>query len=352
MPALLHQFIDRDTGELRTERLYQDRLVRWMYCSLRERAPAVFRALTGRRMSKLAAILNYDFSLGAKLAGNRRFLRDLEVDLDECLDPPEQLDTARKIFERQIRYWQCRPMPARADIVVSPADARVLCGSFQQTSQIFVKEKFFRFEELFGRNRQHWHDAFLDGDFAIFRLTPEKYHYNHAPVAGQVVDIYAVDGHYHSCNPGAVVAVATPYCRNKRVVTIIDTNVAGGTGVGLVAMIEIVALMIGEVVQCYSDTHYDDPRPIERGAFLRRGQPKSLYRPGSSTDVVIFQAGRVTFAADLVANQYRPAQSRFSAGFGRPLVETDVRVRSPIAAAVHNSQQGGDACPTLCSLSH
>jgi phosphatidylserine decarboxylase len=41
-----------------------------------------------------------------------------------------------------------------------------------------------------------------------------------------------------------------PYSKNKRVVTIIDTDVEGGTGIGLVAMIEVVALMIGDIVQC------------------------------------------------------------------------------------------------------
>src|SRR5690606_29907697 len=121
-------------------------------------------------------------------------------------------------------------------------------------------------------------EAFSGGDFAVFRLTPDKYHYNHAPVAGRVVDAYAVDGRYHSCNPGAVVQLVTPYSKNKRFVTVIDTDVEGGTGVGLVAMVEIVALMIGEIVQCYSDERYDAPRPVEPGLFLRRGAPKSLYR--------------------------------------------------------------------------
>jgi phosphatidylserine decarboxylase len=224
-------------------------------------------------------------------------------------------------------------------------------GSFRHTSRIFVKDKFFRFEELLGPDHHRWHASFRDGDFAIFRLTPEKYHYSHTPVSGQVLDVYALDGRYHSCNPGAVVAIATPYCRNKRVVTIIDTDVAGGTGVGLVAMVEIVALMIGEVVQCYSDELYDDPQPAEPGMFLRRGQPKSLYRPGSSTDVLIFEPDRVTFAADLVANMHRPAQSRFSAGFGRPLVETDVRVRSHLATAIRQPQPRDPPCPTHCLLS-
>jgi hypothetical protein len=43
----------------------------------------------------------------------------------------------------------------------------------------------------------------------------------------------------------------------------------------------------------------------------------------------------VRFAADLLANQATPrAHSRYSLAFGQPLIETDVRVRSPIAHAV------------------
>ncbi len=68
--------------------------------------------------------------------------------------------------------------------------------------------------------------------------------------------------------------------------------------------------------------------------FLKKGQPKSLFRPGSSTDVLIFQKGRVKFSQDLVTNMYnQEAQSRYSLGFGKPLVETEVNVRSKIAFA-------------------
>jgi phosphatidylserine decarboxylase len=71
--------------------------------------------------------------------------------------------------------------------------------------------------------------------------------------------------------------------------------------------------------------------------FLAKGQPKSLYRPGSSTDVLIFQQGRIRFAEDLVRNMYAAnVESRFSIGFGRPLIETDIKVRSLVAAAAHN----------------
>ena len=325
-----HQYIERDSGRVVTERLLGDRMVKLLYHGVRENSTGLFKLLTSRWSSHILGLVNFDRPILSK----RTFLAECGIDLAECLDPPDKLDTGRKVFERRIRYPECRPMPQEAVAVVSPADARIVIGSFNETSLIFLKEKFFSFEELLGRDRTGWHDAFRGGDFAVFRLTPDKYHYNHTPVAGRVVDFYALDGDYHSCNPSAVVAIATPFSKNKRVVTVIDTDVAGGTGVGLVAMIEVVALMIGDIVQAYSTEGYDAPRPMERGMFLEKGRPKSLYRPGSSTDILIFQQGRVRFAADLLANMQRQGvSSRFTHGFGRPLVETDIRVRSLIGTA-------------------
>jgi len=112
----------------------------------------------------------------------------------------------------------------------------------------------------------------------------------------------------------------------------IDTDVPGGSQVGLVAMIGVVAFMMGEITQCYSEERYDNPVNISSGMFLKKGCPKSLYRPGSSTDILIFQKGRVLFADDILVNkQSREAMSRYTLAFGEPLVETDVKLRSLIA---------------------
>lgn len=325
-----HQYIERDSGRVVSEQLIGDRMVKLLYHGVRENNSRLFKLLTSSWSSHILGLVNFDRPILAK----RAFLSECGIALTECLDPPEQLDTARKLFERKIRYQECRPMPAEPDAVVSPADARVVIGSFKETSLIFLKEKFFSFEELLGLTNRHWHQAFSGGDFAVFRLTPDKYHYNHTPVAGQVVDFYAIDGDYHSCNPTAVVSIATPYSKNKRVVTLIDTDVPDGSGVGLVAMIEVVALMIGDIVQAYSREGYDTPGPVETGMFLEKGQPKSLYRPGSSTDVLIFQEGRIDFARDILENMSRQdVSSRFTQGFQKPLVETDIRVRSLLGTA-------------------
>jgi phosphatidylserine decarboxylase len=332
MIDLKHQYVERRTGRIVTEKPFGDRVVNFLYSTAREDSHRLFNALVGTRMTRLLGFINYDSFLSGRIAGNRRFLRSCGVDPGECMDDPQKMRSLRDVFERKIRYWECRPMPDDPGCVVSPADSRLIVGSLAETAVLFLKGKFFDLAELLGATRhRNWVESFEEGDFAIFRLTPDKYHYNHTPVAGVVRDIYEVPGGYHSCNPGAVVFVVTPFSKNKRVVTILDTDVPGGSGVGLVAIIEVVALMIGEIVQCYSEYRYDLPQPVGPGMFLARGAPKSLYRPGSSTDVLLFQKGRVRFAEDLVRNLNTPtARSRFSLGFGKALVETEVEVRSAI----------------------
>ncbi|MDY0190884.1 MAG: phosphatidylserine decarboxylase [Desulfuromonas sp.] len=329
---MLHQYIERASTKVRTEQLYADRLVRWMYHPCREWAPQLFTALTSPRASAWLATINYDLDALYKFSGQKQFLEKCGVNLDECLDNPATLTCARKIFERKICYWRCRPMAANA-AVVSPADSRMVIGTLCNQHPLFLKDKFFTFTDLLGHTKHRWLECFADSDFAIFRLTPDKYHYNHVPVTGIIRDYYELGHSYHACNPGAVVQEVTPYSKNRRVVTIIDTDVDGGSQVGLVAMIEVVALMIGDIYPCYTEQEgYNNVVEQRSGTMLRQGQPKSLFRPGSSTDVLLFEKNRIRFCDDLLANQQRQdVFSRFSQGFDQPLVETEVTVRSTIA---------------------
>lgn len=328
-----HQYIERRSGTARTETLFGDPLVRLLYGPARERAPILFRILTSARMSSLLGWWHYDRPRLAPCRG-AALLRRFGVDPEECCKPADYYDSYRKVFERQIRYWHCRPLPAAPEAVIAPADARVLVGSLTENSLLSIKETLFTMPELLGRKEPFQH-RFQAGDFAVFRLTPDKYHYNHLPVSGRVFDSYEVDGGYHCCNPAATVAIASILTKNRRHVTIIDTDVPAGSGVGLVAMIEIVALMIGSIEQCYSEHAYDRPQPLSIGRFVRKGNPKSLFRPGSSTVVLLFEPERIRFSDDLRSNSRRlDVSSRFSDRFGRPLVETEVSVRSFIGRPI------------------
>lgn len=330
-----HQYLDRRESRVVDETFSGDPIVSFLYSRVREEAGWLFKTLTSARLTELLAMLRFDLRPLKPGIMRHRLARDVGIDFTECADPPETLDTARKVFERKIRYWDKRPMDPDPRTIVSPADARILVGSFQRTSTLFLKEKFFCYEEMLGEGKLHWRKKFLAGEYAVFRLTPDKYHYNHAPVTGVVRDIYELDGVYQSCHPAVVVAQATPHSKNRRTVTIIDTDIAGGTQAGLVAMVEVAALMIGDIVQCYSAARYESPSPVRAGMRIERGRPKSLFRPGSSTVVLMFQPGRIRFSEDIVANLRRAdLSSCYSVGWHASLVETDVTVRSTIGSAV------------------
>lgn len=331
MNRLAHNYIDRTTGNVVHERLVADALIGVLYSPALENAQWLTRLASSRYISSALGYLNYDNVLSSRATGMLRFLRESGIQLSEFIGNLSEYDTPRKIFERQIRYWNCRPLHSHPCPVVCPADARALIGSMQDTSGLFLKQKSFSFPELLGESSP-WQHCFEGGDYAVFRLTPEKYHYTHSPVSARVVDIYSVAGRYYPCNPNAAVQLLTPFSKNRRVVTILDTDCDTGSAVGRVAMIEVVALMVGQIEQRYSEYRYESPRAIEKGAFLRAGSPKALFRPGSSTVVLLFEPNRIRFADDLVENQRRSGvQSRFSSMLGSPLTETDVAVRSLLA---------------------
>ena len=333
MSLTTHQYIDRHSGQVRTERLLADRLVNFLYSEVREKTPTVFKAITSARGSSLLGLLNFEAMLGMRLKATAEAVRSWGVDLGECLDDPTTLDTPAKLFTRKIRYWQTRPMN-RSPPRWWPRPIPGCCWAPLAPTPCCSSRKSSSPPRAVGRPQDP-----LAGGLQGRRLRPVpphpgQIHYVHTPVSGRVVDFYPIAGHYHSCNPGAVVSLVDPYSKNMRMVTIIDTDVDGGSQVGLVAVVEVVAMMVGEISQRYSHELYDDPQAMLPGLMLKKGQPKSLFKPGSSTVVVLFQPGRLDFDQDLIDNQTSPnAVSRFSCGFGQPLVETEVRVREQIGRA-------------------
>src|SRR5262245_56279892 len=143
--TIQHQYVERDTGRLCTEMLCSDRFIQFLYSEpVREQAAWLFQLLTSYRLSsQLLALLSFDLPFGAKRFGIVRFLQSRGINFRECVDPDITTKTARAIFERQIRYWECRPMPQTSGTVIAPADARLVLGSLRQQSLFFIKEKFF-----------------------------------------------------------------------------------------------------------------------------------------------------------------------------------------------------------------
>jgi phosphatidylserine decarboxylase len=335
---LAHQYVERYRNTVSNEVLLADQVISFLYHRSREEPHFLLSSLASGRLTNALAFWQFDRPLRnpkrtIEYAAHRLMIRESEAVRDFG-----GMRTLRELFERQIRYWAVRPLPESPTTIVSPADGKLLPFDAFATDMLPVKSKFIRVDELLGGiNPWSSHSRFDESSMtrvagAIVRLTPDVYHYTHSPVAGCVVRHEVIEGKFHSCNPTALVRFPGSYAVNRRTLTVYDTDVENGSGVGRVAQVDVAAMMIGQMQSCFSTDCYENPRQMVVGDFVPRGVPVSLFRPGSSTSIVLWDGSRTAVSRELIANSKRSdLRSRFSDWLGQPWVETQVAVRQAIS---------------------
>jgi phosphatidylserine decarboxylase len=334
---LAHQYVQRHRETAADESLLADQAINFLYNTRRDEPGFLLRALGSGVVTDALAHWQFDrrFARGSNLV--ERSAHRLMIRESELITPYSQMQTLRELFERKIRYWDVRPLPEHEQLIVSPADGKLLPFCAFERDALPIKSRFIRIDALLA-DVTPWPQAMrarspISG--VIVRLTPDVYHYTHAPVAGKVRHHGIVEGAFHSCNPTALVRFEGSYALNRRAVTVYDTDVEGGTNVGFVVQVDVAAMMIGDIESRFSQKHYDEPRTLKRGDFVPRGAPVSLFRPGSSTSIVLWDGRRAAMGDDLLRNSRRTdLRSRFSDWLGRPWVETQVAVRQSVTQLV------------------
>ena len=98
-----HQYIQRHTGRIVTERLFSDWIIHLLYAHTRENAPRMFNLLTARRANDWSAFWQFDMPARRSPAAVKRLIRQLDICLAECL-APEKLTSPRRLFERRFYH--------------------------------------------------------------------------------------------------------------------------------------------------------------------------------------------------------------------------------------------------------
>jgi phosphatidylserine decarboxylase len=330
----LHQYVSRHSHAVVDESLLADRVIRFLYAREREDPSLLQRALASPKVTQWLAHWEFDRHLANPSRHIEQIAKRLSINTEEIVGGVATMRTMRDLFERKIRFWDVRPLPIKTCGIVSPADGKALPFLANDATALPIKEKFIGLNELLG-HANPWVLGVHDIAGVIVRLTPDVYHYTHTPVTGRVVSHQLIEGAFHSCNPLAATRLRNSYPRNRRAVTVYDTDISNGSGVGIVVQVDVAAMMIGQIVGCYSERKYEQPAPLRIGQLVVRGMPVSLFRPGSSTSVVLWHGSRASVANDLVSNSTRVhLRSRFSDWLQSAWVETALRVRQPISEAI------------------
>jgi len=227
-----------------------------------------------------------------KIAG---FVEEHGIRAEEAELPLEEYRSFNAFFTRRLRA-DARPFAEDPDVLCAPGDGKALVFPVvDRTVKLPAKGASFSPAALLASGDQA--KRFLGGSALVLRLAPYDYHRFHFPDSGEAGAVRCLRGEYHVVNPIALACVPELLCRNKRAVTVMDSD-----HFGRVAYVEIGALAVASIVQTYG------PGRVERG------QEKGYFQFGGSTIILLFEPGAAAFDEDLVRDSAEGMEVQVLAG--------------------------------------
>lgn len=222
-------------------------------------------------------------------------VRRYGIDLAEAIVPPGGFATLDALFTRELAPG-ARPADPDPSALVSPADARLLvAGPIDAALRIGVKGVSFSVRDLVA-------DAALarglgGGTAAIFRLYAADCHRLYFPCAGIPSSPRLVPGRYESVSPRPGNDVPF-YVLNRRTVTTLET----GRFARLV-LVDVGGFLVGSIRHLST-----------AGVRVGKGAPRSLFRFGGSTLVLLAPEGAIEWDRGIIAASARGEETAVRIG--------------------------------------
>jgi len=270
------KYLNRETGEMETEKVYGEGFLRWAY---------------GNPLGKLALHSFVKRPFFSRWYGKRMdapettrkiapFLATYGLDPGDFEKAPDKFTSFNDFFYRKLKPG-ARPIDESP--VVLPADGRHL--GFAKASEIgsvFVKGQKFSVAGMLGSDELA--RKYQDGPLLLSRLCPVDYHRFHFPCTGTPGETRLINGPLFSVSPLALRQKLSYLWENKRTVTELVTK-----EFGTVICMEIGATCVGSIHQTFTP-----------GQEVAKGAEKGYFAFGGSSTLIMFEAGTVTLADDLL----------------------------------------------------
>lgn len=268
------RYLDRESGQLRTERVFGERTLRFLY----ERP--IGRMLAGLFFTR--RLFSHLYGYRQRASSSRRripdFVRSLGINTAGDPRSAEEYASLDDFFTRELPTG-ARPIDTDANHLIACAEGRALVYP-RVTGELAVKRSQVTLDALLaGHARAR---DYRGGAALVIRLAPADPHRFYFPDSGMASPAMIAGRRLHSVHPIALAAGA-PSFRNRRAIATLHQ-----TGFGDLALVEVGALVVGTIEQTYR------PGPVTRG------DEKGYFRFGGSTVIVLAPPGRVRFDDDLV----------------------------------------------------
>lgn len=272
-------YIDRKTGEKQEEIVAGNTFLRWIY-----ETPTGYFFLEALLKKKIFSYL-YGKQQDSKISKYKikRFVRNLKLDMSEAqINNIKHYKTFNDFFTRKLKTT-ARPVAQEKNILVSPADGRILAYQELNINKILqIKGFHYSLVDLF-QNRQLANE-YSGGTCLVIRLSPSDYHRFHFPDDGIPEPSIKIKGKYYSVNPLALKKIERIYCQNKRELTVFRSK-----NFGKIVFVEVGATCVGSIVQTYI--------PFQPAI---KGSEKGYFKFGGSTIIMVLKKGIIKIDPDLL----------------------------------------------------
>lgn len=270
------QYYERETGQLKTEKVAGEKWLVWLYYN--PIGEATLWTLAKRKLVSSVYGKMMDRTSSAKRI--HPFIEDFDIDMSGVQE--QEFKNFNDFFTRKLKD-NARPVDTGLNIVISPADGKIMAYDDISNSDFIIKG--FRFDVSSFLDNPVLAQKYLDGTLIIIRLAPVDYHRFHFPVSGNLTPDKKIEGDYYSVNPFALRKKAEIFFLNKREYTIISNPLFGD-----VIMAEVGATMVGGIVQTY------------KGNSVKKGEEKGYFKFGGSTLVLLFGRSKIYIDKDILIN--------------------------------------------------
>ena len=282
------RYIDRQTGEIKTEKVAGEGWLVWLYNN-----PVGEATLYTMVKRKFVSSIYGDMMDSPKSVKKiKPFVEEYNIDLS--IAQKKDFTSFNDFFTRKLKT-DAREIDTSSNVIVSPADGKALAYSDISNQDFIVKG--YRFNVKSFLDDPTLAEKFGSGSLIIVRVCPTDYHRYHFPVSGVITKGVKIDGDYYSVNPIAVKKMVELFCLNKREYVTISTPEFGD-----IIMAEVGATMVGSIIQTY------------KGDIAIKGEEKGYFKFGGSTVVLLFEKGKVKIDNDLLLNTEKGFETQVMVG--------------------------------------
>lgn len=226
-------------------------------------------------------------------ASRRKILPFVErhgIDPTESERPPQEYPDFAAFFARRLKPAR-RPIEFDPDVLIAPADGRLLAFSVQHGQVYPVKGAYFDLEELAPGALPA--DRYANGLCLILRLAPGDPHRFCQVDDGMQSAVRGFPGRLHSVSPLALRHGLNVFPSNYRHCCTVESR-----SFGSIFVMEVGALTVGSIHQCIPD-----------GGAVRRGEEKGWFEVGGSTVILLLEAGRARVDDDITQQSLAGVES-------------------------------------------